>query len=1314
MTNRDLNDARASAAAPLADAAGLVSVMRGVATHMAEDLVERARDPRIEPSLRLSHQAARDAHETSDAYEIWRKGFCDQVAASWVLGAVFVRTLEDRGFLPHRLAGPGALDRFAQFRRMFRYLSERDYLLHIFDALAEPPPSWPAGRDAADWMGAQVFGRTSAPLWKLSPSQRALAELLDVLRSVDATGALRFTFGRPEGVEHDGSTTRFLGDLYQDLNADVRKRYALLQTPDFVERFILDQTLTPALQERGIAVTLCDPACGSGHFLLGAYDRLFEARQQHEPGRPRVEVARQALSQVYGVDLNPYAAAIARFRLLLSFLDKAGLTRLDQIPPGLRANIFIGDSLLAGRLTVERGTTQQFGFGDVVKDVGFALGKGFSLVDHATEELLKNTRFDVVVGNPPYITEKDAEKRELIRQAYPRSATGKYALSAPFVERIVDLASPGGWTGQITANAFMKREFGRPLIEKFLSQVDLSLVIDAQHAKFPGHGTPTAFLFVRARTPVAANVRVMMGRSAERLPPEGPEDSELWKSIVRNVGSTGVEDEFFTIVDMARSKLIAHPWTLGGGGASDAKESMESASVGPLRAHIDSIGIVAFTLEDDVFVGSQQDLLRRGLEQTDIVPFIEGHTIRDWAMLRPTYCIYPYGKAGPQLSDKQCRALWPWKITISSSIVFEGRTKTESGVPWYAFGYLNESKMRNPEGGVFSFIATHNHVSWISDASVCNRSSPVIKFKKDELDEDHSFAFAMLAYLGSSAACFWQKQVMQPKGTTSANHNHPSPERVSYEFGARALGELPIPAGISRLAALGKVAIDLAAERQAIIRHPEKASPETLLTELRERWPKADVLKQRLVAVQEEIDWTVYELFGFINPTQWTSLEKAVLDGGRCRRGERPFEVCSGHISFVRESGVLLTPDQAEADEAGGGISDALVSEYRVRAGLIQSNPLICLFECYLHKRLFRDTEENIREAAFRQNDDLRIAESRVLQEIEGIFAANRGQPAVLSVATLLQHLERLGMVGVLEWLQRQMRVATEIEVVSTLCAEQSVPGASSQIYSADGIEKRRLWENTWNLQRREDAGEKLSVPVPPKFDKDDFENSAIVWRHRGKLDVPKERFIAYPTATPPPGASGSAGLVFGWAGWTHLKQLQAAIALWQDEWAEHGSKVLPRTTRDARDAADPTVLADLATREKLLPILQTMVDLLPWVRQWHNEDGETAEQFENYVKEECRKVEMSLDEVHLFRLAKKVKATKAPKAPKTAAPALDDDAVLAAATDAATGGTVEASAIAERLGVAPAKLKAHLDALVERGALVQTKARPRTFRGER
>jgi hypothetical protein len=1289
MTSIDSSTTRGlaatSPAGPLTDAAGLVTAMKGVALRMAEDLVERSRDPRIEPSLRLSHQAARDAHETSDAYEIWRKGFCDQVAASWVLGAVFVRTLEDRGFLPHRLAGPGALDRFAQFRRLFRYLSERDYLLHIFDALAEPPPSWPAGRDATDWMGAQVFGRLSAPLWKLSPSQRALAELLDVLRSVDTAGALRFTFGRPDGVDHDGSTTRFLGDLYQDLNADVRKRYALLQTPDFVERFILDQTLTPGLQERGIAVTLCDPACGSGHFLLGAYDRLFEARQQQEPGRPRVEVARQALSQVYGVDLNPYAAAIARFRLLLSFLDKAGLTRLDQIPPGLHANIFIGDSLLAGRLTADRGTTQQFGFGDVVKDVGFAAGKGFSLVDAATEQLLKSTRFDVVVGNPPYITEKDAEKRELIRRAYPRSAAGKYALAAPFVERLFDLCNAGGWMGQITSNAFTKREFGKTLIEDYLRTVDLYEVVDTSGAYVPGHGTPTVLLFGRYQQPFGNAVQLVRGNRGEPSAPVNPVDGKVWGEIARHHQDVKFESAYISVGSVERGKLAFHPWSLGGGGAAEIKELIELRAEKRLGELVDSIGITAVTGEDDVFVRPKRCL--RSIDQAYVRLLVEGDRVRDWSVGESEWTLFPYGADFARVPIEKIagglRYLWPYRAGISRRKRF-GTPMLERGLTWYELQEVYAEKLRSPMAIFFASVAGHNHFVYNSSGgNVFKQSAPVIKLLDGATEDEY---IGLTGYLNSSVACFWMKQVFYPKATSVKDVQGETgrPEDNRYDFAGTGMHQMPLPPSTKELVFLAREVLSLSAERSTLaprIMDEPAATAEELRNRIRRTTEHQEQITARMIALQEEIDWRVYEAFGLSEslPSDLEETTKLVAD---------------------------LRPFQWNDPVPPMGAPKI----YASRRVMIEQSADLRLLEDPNYKRLWKGQRGIFARNAlsFRERVDVQIR-TWLLDYVEGLFLS-RGEPKVVNSLWLSREISsNPATMAALEILVGSPNFVIDAALGQLISAELA-PSASSQLYSDDGIEKRRIWEETWTLQRREDAGEKLSVPVPPKYDKDDFEHSAVVWRHRGKLDVPKERFIAYPTATPPPGATGSAGLVFGWAGWTHIEQLQAAIALWQDEWDEHGTKVLPRATRATRDDTDPTVLADNATREKLLPILQTMVDLLPWVIQWHNEDGGAAD-FERYVKEECRKVEMSLEEVHLFRLAKKVKAPKAPKAPKTAAPAITEDAVLAAATALAGSDTVEASAIAEELGVAAAKLKAHFDALVERGALVQTKARPRTFR---
>jgi hypothetical protein len=116
--------------------------------------------------------------------------------------------------------------------------------------------------------------------------------------------------------------TRFLGDLYQDLSEATRKRYALLQTPEFVEEFILDRTLTPAIQEFGYReVRMIDPTCGRGHFLLGGFQRLVErVAEQRARAIPR-DIAQKALDAVAGVDLNPFAVAVARFRLLVAALQ---------------------------------------------------------------------------------------------------------------------------------------------------------------------------------------------------------------------------------------------------------------------------------------------------------------------------------------------------------------------------------------------------------------------------------------------------------------------------------------------------------------------------------------------------------------------------------------------------------------------------------------------------------------------------------------------------------------------------------------------------------------------------------------------------------------------------------------------------------------------------------------------------------------------------------------------------------------------------------------------------------------------------------
>src|SRR5690606_7896052 len=114
----------------------------------------------------------------------------------------------------------------------------------------------------------------------------AARKLLNFFKEIDPeAGGLKRSFATKQAktspivevYEKLAPQAQFLGDLYQDLSEHARKKYALLQTPEFIQQFILDRTLTPALDQFGLKnLRIIDPACGSGHFLLGAFDRLFE------------------------------------------------------------------------------------------------------------------------------------------------------------------------------------------------------------------------------------------------------------------------------------------------------------------------------------------------------------------------------------------------------------------------------------------------------------------------------------------------------------------------------------------------------------------------------------------------------------------------------------------------------------------------------------------------------------------------------------------------------------------------------------------------------------------------------------------------------------------------------------------------------------------------------------------------------------------------------------------------------------------------------------------------------------------------------
>ena len=428
------------------DPGRLLADLTRLRTDLEADLHERCEEnPELDAFFRDEFRQAVARERTASSYAAWRDDRLTQVAVAWILGCVFVRFLEDNALVdPPRLSGPGerrqrALDEHTLYFREHPTDTDREYLFHVFRAVAALP------------IAGQVFDERHNPIWSLprdsrAPSGDVVGRLLRSWQRIDPdSGSLAHDFTDPAW------DTRFLGDLYQDLSESARKQYALLQTPEFVEEFILDRTLTLAIEEFGFReVRLMDPACGSGHFLLGAFRRLDELWAKHEPGtNPRERVSR-VLQQVAGVDLNPFAVAIARFRLCVAALGASGVQRLADAP-AFELHLATGDSLLHGSRRDLAGSRQ--GHLDASQD---PLAHVYHTEDSEELRALLGRRYHVVVGNPPYITPKDKAQNQGYRERFG-SCHGKYSLAVPFTERFFDLAQapapgaeePAGFVGMI-------------------------------------------------------------------------------------------------------------------------------------------------------------------------------------------------------------------------------------------------------------------------------------------------------------------------------------------------------------------------------------------------------------------------------------------------------------------------------------------------------------------------------------------------------------------------------------------------------------------------------------------------------------------------------------------------------------------------------------------------------------------------------------------------------------------------------------------------------------------------------------------------
>ena len=1145
-----------------------VKALQGQVKNLVDDLREQvSADPALDARLRQEHASPKIARRVGFPYETWLEGELDKAAVAWVLGCVFVRFCEDNSLIDRVwIGGPepeASTERAMQARQAYVRANpthyEREWLRAAFEHLK--------GLRATH----EIFEEHN-PVWQFSISGAAAEELADFFRRGAGFRSLKT-------AELD---THFLGDLYQDLSAYARTTYALLQTPEFVEEFILDRTLNPALEEFGLAeLSVIDPTCGSGHFLIGAFHRLLGWWRTAEPATDIGDLVERALGQVTGVDLNYVAVAIARFRLIIAALRATERRNLNNFYPVRVAN---GDSLL--RWGVD--SSHQ---GDL-----FARSEGRPDFAYYTEdgdllaEYLQMETYTVVVGNPPYITVKDPKLNELYRSIYPRVCYRQYALTVPFAQRFFELARRGdaygygaGYIGQITSNSFMKREFGKNLInDYFANEVELSEVIDTSGAFIPGHGTPTVILVGKNRLlsdRYSRDILVIMGIRGEPSQPDDPAKGWVWNAILNQIDEPGSESEWLSVAKLSRKQAV-HPWSIEGGGAGEIVQFLEFEA-DRLKSKVSSIGRTTATGADDVFfLPNVQTAFRMGNIQ-QVRELVVGEGVRDFQFNKVVQVRNPYRDkenrvAVDEDSDLVQRSLWQHRTLLANRVIF-GKTIVQNEKHWYCHLENYSRKLQNPLGIAFSFVATHNHFVLDRDGRLFNRTSPVIKMPKKADIDDH---LNLLGVLNSSTACFWLKQISQSKGNGGIGGGIGDESwEPRYEFTGTKLEHFPLPQAYP---------LELARQLDSLAQKIVSSTPSAVANSgipARDRLDisKADFedIRGQMIALQEELDWEVYKLYGLMHE------ELRSFSPPKLKHGERAFEIALARM--IKAGKVETQWFKRHGSTAVATLPSSWPADYRAlverRIEIIESDPSIRLIEQPSYKRRWLSPSwDSMQTAALRDWLLDRLEHTTIWCD----------SPSPLSVAQLadrIRHDEDFRSVLAL-WIGTDQHDL--VPTLRKLIADEHVPYLPTQRYKPSGLRKRAQWERTWALQRLEDAGESVTIDVPPKYSSADFLKPSY-WRNRGKLDVPKERFISYPRM----GRDEDDTELLGWAGWDHLDQARALVSVYLDR---------------KKRAGWPA--------DRLLPLLAGLAELEPWLHQWYPEPqrgfpSSPAEFFTNLIDRE-------------------------------------------------------------------------------------------------
>lgn len=346
---------------------------------------------------------------------------------------------------------------------------------------------------------------------------------------------------------------------------EVKKAGGVFYTPAYIVDYIVRETVGKLVESRApkqvSKLRVLDPACGSGSFLVGAFQFLLDWHRDWYvaagPAKHTKEIYQGAggqwllttaekkrilLNNIYGVDIDSQAVEVTKLSLLLKVLERENRESLERqlrllherALPDLGGNIKCGNSLIGPDFYDQRQMTlldeeEQYRINAFDWKAEFAeIFKG------------KEGGFDAVIGNPPYVRiqamkEWNPLEVEHYKRAFAAAAQGNYDIYVVFVERALSLLTPTGQLGFIIPSKFLTTDYGEPLRELVSEAKSLHKLVDFGHELvFPRVSTYTVLLFLSRK----ANLSVSyLPIHPQELGAEAGESEREWQIDSSKFGS---------------------------------------------------------------------------------------------------------------------------------------------------------------------------------------------------------------------------------------------------------------------------------------------------------------------------------------------------------------------------------------------------------------------------------------------------------------------------------------------------------------------------------------------------------------------------------------------------------------------------------------------------------------------------------------------------------------------------------------------------------------------------------------------------------